>query len=130
MSKKRKCTFNNDPQKEFTFIKFDRLRKDGTKVVGQQCNVHFSVLHGGRSDINQHLQSQKHKEAEKAIASTGNISSYFVTHSDDTESRKIAAMEAVIAYHGVRHGQSFRANDCLSKLMQTSVEPKFSSART
>ena len=113
MSKKRKCTFNDDLRKEFKFIKFDRLRKDGTKVVCQQCNAHFSVSHGGRSDINQHLQSQKHKEAEKAMASAGNISSYFVTHSDDTESRKIAAIEAVIAYHGVRHGQSFRANDCL-----------------
>ena len=33
MSKKRKCTFNDDLQKEFKFIKFDRLRKDGTKVV-------------------------------------------------------------------------------------------------
>ena len=64
------------------------------------------------------------------MASAGNISSYFVTHSDDTESRKIAAIEAVIAYHGVRHGQNFRANDCLSKLIKTTVEPKFSSART
>ena len=117
-------------QKEFKFIKLDGLGKDGTKVVCQQCNAHFSVSHGGRSDINQHLQSQKHQEAAKAMASTGNISSYFVTHSDDTESRKIAAIEAVIAYHGVRHGQSFRANDCLSKLIKTTVEPKFSSART
>ena len=63
------------------------------------------------------------------MASAGNISSYFVTHNDDTESRKIAAIEAVIAYHGVRHDQSFRANDCLSKLIKTTVEPKFSSAR-
>ena len=95
MSKKRKCTFNDDLQKEFKFIKLDGLGKDGTKVVCQHCNTHFSVSHGGRSDINQHLQIQKHKEAEKAMASAGNISSYFVTNSDDTESRKIAALEAV-----------------------------------
>ena len=130
MSKKHKCTYNDDLQKEFKFIKFDRLRKDGTKVVCQQCNTHFSVSHGGRSNINQHLQSQKHKEAEKAMASAGNIRSYFITHSDDTESCKIAGIKAVIAYHGVRHGQSFRANDCLSKLIKTTVEPKFSLART
>ena len=78
-------------------IKFDRLGKDKTKVVCQQCNAHFSVSYEGRSDINQHLQSQKHKEAEKAMTSAGNIGSYFVTHS---ESCKIAAIEAVIAYHG------------------------------
>ena len=130
MSKKRKCRFNDDLQKEFRFIKFDRLGKDGTKVVCQQCNAHFCVSHGGRSDINQHLQSQKHKEAEKAIASAGNIGSCFVTHSDGSESRKIAVIEAVITYLGVRHGQSFRANDCLSKLIKNTVEPKFSSART
>ena len=94
MSKKRKCTFNDDLQKEFKFIKFDRLGKDGTKAVCQQCNAHFSVSHGGRSDINQHLQSQKHKEAEKAMASAVNIGSYFVTHSDGSESRRVAAIKA------------------------------------
>jgi hypothetical protein len=35
------------------------------KVVCQHFNVHFSVAHGGRSDISQHLRSQKHKDAEK-----------------------------------------------------------------
>ena len=63
------------------------------------------------------------------MASGRNIGSYFVTHSDGSESRKVAAIEAVIAYHGVHHGQSFRANDCLSKLIKNTVEPKFSSAR-
>ena len=47
MSKKRKCIFNDDLQKEFKFIKLDGLGKDGTKVVCQQCNAHFSVSHGG-----------------------------------------------------------------------------------
>ena len=78
-------------------------------------------------NINQHLQSQKHKEAEKAMTSAGSISSYFVTNSDDTESRKVAATEAATAHLGVRHGQRFRANECLSKLIKTIVEPKFSS---
>ena len=97
MSKKRKCIFNDDLQKEFKYMKLDKLCKNRTKVVCQQCNAHFSVSHGGRNDINKHLQSQKHKEAEKARAYAGNISSYFITHSDDSESRKIAAIEAVIA---------------------------------
>ena len=64
------------------------------------------------------------------MASAVNIGSYFVTHSDGSESRKIAAIEAVIAYHGVHQGQSFRANDCLFKPIKNTVEPKFSSART
>ena len=53
MSKKRKCTFNDDLQKEFTFIKFDRLRKDGTKVVCQQYNAIFLFhLEVGATSIN------------------------------------------------------------------------------
>jgi hypothetical protein len=46
---------------------------DGTKVVCQHFNVHFSVAHGGRSGINQHLHSQKHRDAEKTLASVKNI---------------------------------------------------------
>jgi hypothetical protein len=48
----------------------------------------------------------------------------------DSESDKIATSEALFAYHTVREGQSFRANDCLSTLIKKIYEPKFSSART
>jgi hypothetical protein len=85
-------------------------------VVCQHCNVHFSVAHGGRSDINQHLRSQKHKDAEKTLSSVKNISSFIVRRDGDGESHKTAACEALVAYHTVRHNQSFRTNDCLSKL--------------
>jgi hypothetical protein len=67
MSKWRNCSFDDDLQKELTFIKLDKLFSDGTKVVCQHCNhcdVHFSVARGGRSDVNQHLRSQKRKDAE------------------------------------------------------------------
>jgi hypothetical protein len=37
-------------------------------------------------------------------------------------------MVIVKAYHTVRYGQSFRANDCLSTLIKKIYEPKFSSA--
>jgi hypothetical protein len=48
-------------------MKLDKLCNDGTKVVCQHCNDQFSVAHGGRSEINQHLCSQKHKDAEKTV---------------------------------------------------------------
>jgi hypothetical protein len=53
-----------------------------------------------------------------------------VRRDGDSENDKIAASEALVAYHTVRHGQSFRANDCLSTLIKKIYEPKFSSART
>lgn len=45
--------------------------------VGHHCNVHVSVAHGrhgGRTDVNQHLRSQKHNVVEKTLASVENIS--------------------------------------------------------
>jgi undecaprenyl pyrophosphate synthase len=74
MSKRKNCSFNDDLQKEFKFIKLDKLRSDETKMVCQHFNVHFSFAYGGRSDINHHLHSQKHKDAEKTLASVKNIS--------------------------------------------------------
>jgi hypothetical protein len=40
-----------------------------------------------------------------------------VRRNGDSESNKIAASEALVAYHTARHGQSFSANDCLSTLI-------------
>jgi hypothetical protein len=36
----------------------------------------FSITHGERRDINQHLHSQKHRDAEKTLAAVKNISSF------------------------------------------------------
>jgi hypothetical protein len=53
-----------------------------------------------------------------------------VRRDGDSGSDKIAVSEALVAYHTVRHGQSFRANDCFSSLIKKIHEPKFSSAHT
>lgn len=42
----------------------------------------------------------------------------------------LAAIEGTFAYHTVCHNHSFRSMDCTSKLLQTTLEPKFSCART
>jgi hypothetical protein len=97
MPKRRNCSFNGDLQKEFTFIKLNKLCSDGTKVVCQYCNVHSSFFHGGRRDMK-------------------NISSFMPRRDGDSESNKFATNEAHVTYT-VRHGQTFRANDCLSALI-------------
>ena len=45
---KIKCSFTKDLQKE---LAFPRKSKLDFEVNGTQCNVTFSVSHGGRSDI-------------------------------------------------------------------------------
>ena len=39
-------------------------------------------------------------------------------------------MEGVWTYHNIKENQSFRTNDCTSKLIQTCFEPTFKCART
>jgi hypothetical protein len=68
---KRKCTFNDDLQKEFAFLRKTKL---DSEVNCTQCNVTFSVSHGGRSDIKNHMKSGRHKKAVESLASKG---SYF-----------------------------------------------------
>jgi hypothetical protein len=99
-------------------------------VVCEHCNAHFSVALGGRSDINQHLRSQKHKDAEKTLASLKNISLFMVRCDGDSESNKIAASEAHVLIILCITVKVFGANDCLSTLIKNIYEPKFSSACT
>jgi hypothetical protein len=138
MSKRRNRSFNDDLQNEFKFIELEKLCSVGTKAVCQRSNrsnVHFSVAHGGRSDINQHLRdvrSQEHKVAGKTLASVKNISSFMVRCGDYSESDKIAVSEALVAYIVVTAKVLLAndTNDCLSTLVKNIYEPKFSSART
>jgi hypothetical protein len=78
--------------------------------------------------MNQHPSSEKHKDDEKTLASVKNISKFITRRDGDSESDKIAATEALVAYHTVRHGRSFRVNDCMLTLIKKIYEPKFSSA--
>lgn len=58
------------------------------------------------------------------------LHSSFLVKFKDAEFFRVAASKAVFAYHCVRHSQSFRSNDCLSKLINKLYDPKFSTALT
>lgn len=72
---KRKCSFNITLQQKYPFIK---QRKDGTAdVTCEKCRTDFSVGHGGASDIEHHLKSEKHRLADQAAASSSSMFSFF-----------------------------------------------------
>lgn len=66
---KRKCTFNSALQQGFPFIK--RAASCDHEVICNHCGVKFSVAHGGRSDVNDHLKSGKHIKCVQAKSSKG-----------------------------------------------------------
>lgn len=124
-NKKRKTVWNDSYKTEFNFIaKFDE-----THARCVICSSKFSISHGGRADIVKHKNTQSHKTALEAYDSTKKVSDYF-SRKQTEEEIKVAAQEALIAYHTARHNLSFRSNDCLSKIIKCVFETKYGMART
>lgn len=82
-----------------------------------RCQGTFSVSHGGRSDINDHLKIQKHKLASRASSQSGKVSNLFPKLIPDKNDFVLAAREATFAYHTVIHNQSFRSMTSTSDLI-------------
>ncbi|GBP10082.1 hypothetical protein EVAR_77513_1 [Eumeta japonica] len=97
----------------------------------EKCRTEFSVSHSGASDIEQHLKSEKHKNADRAAASSSSMLNFFKnSNTPSSKDLDIAAAEGVWAYHTIQENHSFRSNDCASKLIQSCFDPKFACART
>ena len=63
---KRKCKFTNELKREFPYLK----DAGNGKVLCNHCGSEFSIVHGGRADVNNHLGSKKHIVAVEAAASS------------------------------------------------------------
>lgn len=128
---KRKCCFNDDYTKEWDFIRRGEQEHEATCRL---CSCTFSIGHGGKADIVQHIQTKKHKNQIPVPSSSKPVSSYFLKrHSDEDD--KVTAAEMTMAYHTIKHHQSFSSSDCNNKLFSTifpdsKIAEKCSSART
>lgn len=60
MAPKRRCKFNETLQSEFKFIKKVEAGNE-YNVYCTICSSSFSVSHGGRSGINDHLKTKKYR---------------------------------------------------------------------
>jgi len=89
----------------------------------------FSISHGERSDIDNHLETEKHKSSVEAAMSSSRVTRFFKTaHSD--ESLLLAAKKAIFVYHAAIYGQSFKVLIAISELVSKFFETKFAIART
>lgn len=97
----------------------------------EKCRTEFSVSQSSAADIEQHLRSIKHKNADHASASSSSMLSFFKkTNAPSTKDLNITAAEGIWAYHTIQGNLSFRSNDCASKLIQLYFYQKFRCART
>lgn len=122
---KRKCVLTEKLRTEYPFIvPCNCDGKVNEKVKCTQCNAIFSIQHGGRSDITQHIATKRHKLAENASVSS-KVSDYFSKKAMGEMERNLAADDATFAYHVCMHNQSFRSMDCTSKIIRKLYDKKF-----
>ena len=123
----RKCNFTIELKREFPYLK----DTGNGKVLCNHCASVFSIVHGGRADVNNHLGSKKHKVAVEAAASSSLVTSFFKDFgSASVATLALTSKEATFAYYAATHGQSFGSSDCTSKLVSKLFEPKFSLGKT
>ncbi|BFZ18203.1 hypothetical protein BsWGS_21242 [Bradybaena similaris] len=127
---KRKCTFNNSLKDQFPFIKDSSF--DSTKVECTICRAEFSVAHGGRSDIVNHVKTKKHNAALSSSTCDNKLLATFLPHKQELGDKEseLAAQEATFVYHTIKHNQSFQSMDCTSLLLKKFVDPRFTCKQT
>lgn len=121
---RRKCVFNPDLQKKYPFLKKTTSDSD---LRCDNCQGTFNIGSAGKSDIERHIDSGKHKKALNAISSTRPVSNSFPSKFDT----KLAAIEGVWSYRVIKSNHSFKSSDCASKIFRTCFGiHKFHCART
>jgi hypothetical protein len=122
----RRCVFTESLEAEYPFLKEDQ---QVGKVQCSICKSQFSIEHGGRCDIPQHIKKIKHAIAAKTESCSKKVTSYFTKEIITDECKHIAA-EGLFAFHTLTHNHSFRSMDCTSSVIRRLHEVKFSCGRT
>jgi len=95
-----------------------KQRSDLSDVTCEKCRTDFGVAHGGASDIEKHLRSEKHNLSDHAATSSSSILILFKkTNSPSSKDFEIAVAEGTWTYNTVQKNHSFRSNDCVSSLI-------------
>ena len=129
---KRKCRFTNEMQEKHPCFRKGRNDYEVECLVCKS-GTYISVVHKGNSDLNTHLQSEKHCKAVRGAVASTKMTNYFVTVGSKCED-EITAAEGTLAFHAVKHHHSFLSMDCTSVLLKkifpdSNVAKKFNSGR-
>lgn len=128
---RRKNKFSEILQKEFPQFK---TTSDESEAFCEVCQKKVSIANKGRTDLTQHLASQKHQSNIRAAGSSKKLTQIFVVQKSPMELKLLAA-EATMAYHVVHHNYSYLSCDCANKLFKkvfpdSEIAAKFACART
>ncbi|XP_028158533.1 uncharacterized protein LOC114351490 [Ostrinia furnacalis] len=68
----------------------------------------------GAADIEKHINTEKHKKQSRLCASTSKLDNFVSMQGKD----KNSAVDATLAFHVVKHHQSYKSMDCTSPLLK------------
>ncbi|CAF1150096.1 unnamed protein product [Adineta steineri] len=130
----KKGVFNREWLKMSEYQMFLKEYKfDSTQATCAACNQQFSIHYRGKTDIDNHMKTQKHQNNIKSF----NINQQLITDTikPSREKDEICAAEAVLVYHGVKHGHSYVSQQCLTNVCKiifssSTIANKLSCGRT
>lgn len=111
-SSKKRCKFTDILRTKYR--SFVEGRSD-EEVKCTICDSYISIAHKGGADIEKHLNTDKHKKQSRLCASTSKLDS-FIKQPDHKKCS--TAAEATLAFHVVKHHQSYKSMDCTSSLLR------------
>lgn len=109
---KRKTSYTHEWTKEFGFV--SRSRKDDFHVFCTYCHCDVEIGSKGKSAIERHAASNKHKLNARSIG-TSSLTKFLPAARSPADD-KILAAELCKVYHAVKHHQSYRSVDCGVKM--------------
>ncbi|CAM2723326.1 unnamed protein product [Rotaria socialis] len=120
LTKRKKGVFRRD------WLSIDRysswlqeVNHDLTKARCKTCLKTFSVHCDGKSAVEKHVTSYLHKKSMKAFENNCSLAQFVIP---ERELDKITAAECVFVFHGVKHGHSYRSQECTINLIRNAFE--------
>lgn len=119
MSHRGKCIFTE----EYPYL--ESVAGNPSAVFCTHCKIEISLKNKGKYDIQQHVNTQKHKK-NSSLKTSKKLLRYFhkSTSSMKEANARLFRIELTFCYHNVLHNFSFRSMDCTSKLLKKCIEPK------
>lgn len=130
-SSKRLCTYKDTLQAKFPFLKDGRNLNEAMCTI---CDCYVSIKHKGAGDIEKHVKTEKHLKMSRSATNILKIDSIFQPKIK-TIAAKQSAAEVTLAFHTVKHHQSYKSMDCTGSLLKvmfsdSNVASSISCART
>nr|XP_042902141.1 uncharacterized protein LOC122270094 [Parasteatoda tepidariorum] len=95
------------------------------------CGLDFKIAHGGKSDINDHIRTKRHKDLAECVNKNENISKYFASGSDDDVIRAEVYFTSFIVEHNLPISVADHAGPLFRKMFPKSdVAKKYGAGRT